>query len=259
MPAPVSGSTLSTVMEKQGVTNTKLAEKMRVTPGAIAYWKRCDEIPRARIAKLEKVLGPLAIEKGRNPRSWVRRFKKHYEDLQREHKFPVQALADASGLSVVTIYNVLNDVTHSPQERTMGYLDEGLELLGAAFKEGGKSFIEESVDDEAMSFLEGIVKVIDANSTDVYKIKTPGVYILYGRHNATRVQDEKMPKFHGSPEYVGQTKSIGSRMRQWEPVWWYRGVDAIAYIEVPNAKDRKWLEAILIRLLNPQFNAQQPN
>ena len=52
MPAPVSGSTLSTVMEKKGVTNTKLAEKMHVTPGAIAYWKRCDEIPRARIANL---------------------------------------------------------------------------------------------------------------------------------------------------------------------------------------------------------------
>ena len=254
MPAPVSGSTLSKVMERKEMTNTALARKMKVTPATVAYWKGCSEIPPKRIAGLKKVLGPLTIEEGRDPNRWVRGFKRRYKALQKEHQFAAQDLADASELNVVTINNILNDVTNSPQERTMVYLDEGLELLKAAFEEGGVSFIEESVDDEALSFLEGTVKLVDPKSAEVNKIKAPGVYILYGGHNVTRVQGEKLPKFHGAPEYDGRTDSISRRMREHEEKWWYRGVVWIAYVEVDDAEQRKWLEAILIRLLNPQFN-----
>lgn len=254
MPAPVSGSTLSKVMEQKDMTNSKLARAMKVNPATVTYWKGLREIPHKRIAGLKKVLGPLTVEEGRSPRSWVQDFKKRYKALQRKHKFAAQSLANASQLNVLTIHNILNDVTNSPYEKTMEHLDKGLELLRAELEEGGKSFIEESADDITLAFLEGTIKLVKKESEEVDKIKAQGVYILYGGHNVTRVQDEKLPKFHGAPEYVGRTDNISRRMKEHGEKWWFLGVEWIAYVEVTSAEDRKWLEAILIRLLNPQFN-----
>ena len=257
----LSGSALGKIMDRKEIYNSELARQMGVTPPTVAYWLRCAEVPPQRLAALESILGPLTIPDERDPKSWVREFKTRYYNLQQDYHFSPEDLADTSELSPLTIRNILNDVTSSPQERTIDFLDNGLDILRAGFEEsaehaGDSAYID--ADADAISFLQGRVKVLDANSTDIYE--RAGVYMLYGANAVTHRKDEKKTPFllHGAPEYVGHSKSIKRRIREHERVWWYNGVVWLAYVELRRKKRRKWLEAILIQLLNPQFNKQRP-
>ena len=259
---PVLGRTLSEIMDRKGVSKSELAEHMGVTAPAVAYWQRVETVPTKHIHRLAEILGP-ELMKGSGTKPSVRALRMKFKDLESEYHVSVQELADLAELSAPAIYNVFSGATKSPREQTLKRLEEGLGELQAKYEEGDeKSRHDAEGGDEnakpGTSFLGQYIKVYNRHSDAVYGIEAGGVYLLYG-HHAITYHDEKSPtEFHGAPEYVGQTGNIGRRMRQYEPTWWFRGVDWIAYVEEDQKKERTRIENILIRLLNPQFNKQRP-
>lgn len=200
---------------------------------------------------------------GTGAKPTVSALRKRFKDLDSKYQVSVQELADLAELSAPAIHNVFSGVTKSPREQTLRRLEEGLGELQAKYEEGDESpdENEEGGDENAErgnSFLGQHIKVHNRHSNAVDGIDAAGVYILYGAHAVTYHGENTPTEFRGGPEYVGQTRNIGQRMRQYEPVWWFRGVDWIAYVEEDDQKARTRLENVLIRLLNPQFNKQRP-
>ena len=255
---PVSGRTLHEVMDRQGMSDSELAEAMGVTPPAVAYWQKVDTVPAKRIAGLVEILGQELMEGG-GTKPTVRALRNRFQDLESKYRVSVQELADLAELSAPAIHNVFDGKTKSPREQTLRRLEHGLGLLQAKCDEGD---MEPSDDGEeattaqsaSSSFLGKYIRVVDRHSNEVNEIDAGGIYMLFGDHAVT-YQDEKTPvQFHGAPEYVGQTQNIGRRMRQYEDIWWFRGVDWIAYVEENDKDQRLRMENVLIRLLRPQFN-----
>ena len=72
--------------------------------------------------------------------------------------------------------------------------------------------------------------------------KKPGIYFLCARNE--------------QPLYVGQSSNILERItnHRSQKCWYNEGVKVVRYIEIPDEKLRKRLEAVLIYLFNPPFN-----
>lgn len=261
---PVLGRVLSEVMDRKGMSNSELARRMGVTVPAVAYWQKVETVPVGRIQELQEILGP-ELMGGSGAKPSVRTLKKRFEDLRSKYRVSVRELADLAELSAPAIHSVFVGQTKSPREQTLRRLEEGLGELQAKYEEGDAKPIEsEERDDEnaehGKAFVGQYIHLHNRHSDTVDKIDAAGVYLLYGDHAVTYREDrpEDKPKFHGSPEYVGQTENIGKRMRQYDPYWWFKGVNWIAYIEENDGKQRLRIERLLIRLLNPQFNKQRP-
>ena len=258
---PVLGRVLSEVMDRKGISNSDLAKRMGVTVPAVAYWQKAETVPVKRIQELQEILGP-ELMGGSGAKPSVRTLKKRFEDLRSEYGVSVRELGDLAELSAPAIHNVFVGQTKSPREQTLRRLEEGLGELQAKYEEGDAKPIEsEECGDESAghgkAFVGQDIHVHNRHSNTVDKIDAAGVYLLYGDHAVTH--REEKPEFHGSPEYVGQTENVGKRMRQYDPYWWFKGVDWIAYIEEDDRKQRLRIERLLIRLLNPQFNKQRPS
>ena len=257
---PVPGSTLSEVMDRKGFSNSKLAEHMGVTAPAVAYWQKVETVPAKHVQRLVDILGPELMKGGTKPS--VHTLKKKFEGLESKYRVSVQELADLAELSAPAIHNVFSGQTKSPRERTLRRLKKGLDELQAKYEEGDEKLGEERQDGEGSaergnSYLGQYIKVHDRHGKAVESLDVAGVYILYGTHTVTYKGEDEPTKFHGAPEYVGQTGNIGRRMREYEDKWWFRGVDWIAYIEEADRAKRVRLENVLIRLLNPQFNVRR--
>lgn len=258
---PLSGRTLHEVMDRQGMSDSELAEAMGVTPPAVAYWQRVDTVPAKRIPKLVEILGQ-ALMQGSGAKPSVHALETTFKDLKSKYRVSVEDLANLAELSAPAIYKVFNGETKSPREQTLRRLEDGLGLLQAKCDEGD---VEPSDDGEeatiaqsaSRSFLGKHIRVLDRHSNEVNEINAGGIYMLFGDHAVTYQGENTPAQFHGAPEYVGQTQNIGRRMREYEEIWWFRGVDWIAYVEEHDKDQRKRMENILIRLLNPQFNKQR--
>ena len=61
MAKPVSGETLSNVLEQRGMSKAELARRMGVTPPTVASWFKSEEIPSKRVRRLRQILGPLTV------------------------------------------------------------------------------------------------------------------------------------------------------------------------------------------------------
>ena len=259
----VLGRMLSEVMDRKGVSNSELAKQMGVTAPAVAYWQTVETVPAKHRQRLVDILGAELMKKGSDAKPSVRSLRMMFEDLESRYSVSVRELADLAELSAPAIHNVLNGQTKSPREQTLRRLDKGLGQLKAKHEEGDDKPSEngEGGDENAErgnSFLGQYIKVHNRHSNTVDGIDAAGVYMLYGTHAVLYRGENQPTEFRGAPEYVGQTDNIRRRMRQYEPVWWFRGVDWIAYIEEDDKKERKRMENVLIRLLNPQFNEQRP-
>lgn len=255
---PVSGRTLHEVMDRQGMSDSELAEAMGVTPPAVAYWQKVDTVPAKRIAGLVEILGRELME-GSGTKPTVRALRNRFQDLESKYHVSVQALADLAELSAPAIHNVFGGKTKSPREQTLRRIEDGLGLLQAKCDEGDEKPSDDRGDgddsaERGNSLLGKHLRVYDLHSNAVYGIDAGGIYLLYGDHAVTYHGENTPAQFHGAPEYVGQTGNIGKRLRQYDERWWFRGVDWIAVVEEDDKDQRLRIESVLIRLLNPQFN-----
>lgn len=113
---PVSGRTLHEVMDRQGMSDSELAEAMGVTRPAVAYWQKVDTVPAKRIRKLVEILGQALMEGG-GAKPSVRALKNRFKDLESKYQVSVQELADLAELSAPAIYKVFKGETKSPGNR----------------------------------------------------------------------------------------------------------------------------------------------
>lgn len=110
------GKLIAEVLERMKYTQAQLARELGVTPPTVNNWISGRTYPSdARIAELERILGPLRPQ---SVAQWLRRERDGAGLTQRE-------LADRAGLSVLTISNTERGET-APQRGTIAKLTNAL-------------------------------------------------------------------------------------------------------------------------------------
>ncbi len=148
----------------------------------------------------------------------------------------VGELAAKAGLSVPTVYNILNNRAQNPHPRTISALEKALE----------DKF--ESKQESKAPEIGGIGELIDFNPYDPKEIPgKPGVYVLYD--------------ISQRPIYVGKAGKISSRLHDHSSRFWFKPplVETGAYIEIHNQLLRDQIETVLIQFLknNAVINKQK--
>ena len=138
-------------------------------------------------------------------------------------------LAEKSGLSVLTIYNIEKGKAENPRRRT-------IERLEKAF---GKAFEKEFEDEvRQASTIEGIGEFQDFDPHDEEDWPSEaGVYVFYD--------------ISERPIYVGMAGDISDRMKGHEDRFWFKRpiVERASYIAIKDKNLRRQIEMILIKFL----------
>jgi transcriptional regulator with XRE-family HTH domain len=147
-------------------------------------------------------------------------------------------LAEKSGVSQATLYNLQNGRAENPGRSTIEKLER---VLGQPMPNDVKEEIEEG------SEIQGLGELIDFDPHDQSEIPSePGVYVLYD--------------ITERPIYVGQATVISRRIREHGDKFWFRRpiVNNAAYVRVADKTIREQVERILIKFLkkNAVINQQ---
>jgi transcriptional regulator with XRE-family HTH domain len=151
----------------------------------------------------------------------------------------VPELAERSGLSAVSIYNIESGRSQNPQRSTVGKLEKALRVnISAEAKEEAK--------DEAT--IEGVGEWFnfDPNSESEWP-GVAGIYVLYD------ISDR--------PIYVGQGQKISTRLRDHQDKFWYKRpiVQNAAYVGIADKILREQIEKVLIKFLKSNAVLNQQN
>ena len=235
------GNLIEGAMKKGGYTQSQLARELGVVPATVNNWIRRNTLPEARIAELERVLGPLLSQQNAQ---WLREERDEAGLTQKE-------LADKANVSVLTISNIERGETN-PQKGTIAKLERAL----------GKSAPNDGEGDHT----EGVIDAPDDGDNDHAEIVSDmedflphdrddrrrllngvkGVYVLMDRNR--------------NAVYVGKSdRNIRERIEDHSTRRWYNEdtITSAKYIKCDDVRTCDKIESILIQLLHPQINRQQ--
>lgn len=151
----------------------------------------------------------------------------------------VAQLAERSGLSIPTIYNIEAGKAENPRERTIRSLEKA---LGKEFEAEFQASLKRA------STIEGLGEFQDFEPHDENDWPTePGIYVFYD------ISDR--------PVYVGMGDNIATRIRDHRDRFWFKRpiVERAAYVPVEDKSLRRQVETVLIKFLksNAIINKQQ--
>lgn len=222
------GEQLKAARLNKEMTQADLASKLEVTQGTISNWERGKGGPgEEQREQLEKILGPLSATDSQERSDLALWLRKKVEEMQKEKT--IQVIAAECGVSVPTLYNIMNDIVKVPQNST-------IEKLNRYF---GKMPSEVSDEAETRSTIRGLGTYSEFDPFDREEWPTtPGVYILYD--------------ISGRPVYVGKSRnSIAQRLQDHHTRFWYKSpvVKLGAYIHINDRDMITAVEALLIKAL----------
>jgi transcriptional regulator with XRE-family HTH domain len=205
------------------LSQSKLAEKVRVSPALVSRWERGRSEPAdEENEKLREILGSGVQSDVNAFGEWVKR--------QREKSsWTVTELANKSGLSAPAIYKIEGGEISNPRQSTR---DKIASALGVAIPNDVAEELSES------SEIEGLGEMIDFDPHAESELPSAaGIYVLYD--------------ISERPIYVGQGSSAASRLKDHRSRFWYKDpiVRSGSFIEIKNKTLRLQIEKLLIRFL----------
>lgn len=215
------GKALRAARKAAHQSQEELASSLEVSQALVSAWERGTSQPsEEHVELLTQVLDgfspptPFGI--------WVQKTRA----LQ---NMKVKDLADAAGVSVLTIYNVESGRTSNPQGKTREKLERA---LGHAVPEPTARAIEQKASVDGL----GEMHDFDPHNRDDWPAD-PGIYVFYD------VSDR--------PIYVGQGGNMASRIRDHEQKFWFKRpiVDRGMFIAIQDGALRRQVERILIKFL----------
>jgi transcriptional regulator with XRE-family HTH domain len=229
-----------------GLTQAALGEKIGVTAAAVGNWETGKPVSEGRLADLEKIIGRIS-----SGGSHSRDNSQTYEVTSLVGNWLSKALirkdwtsvelAEKSGVSPATIYNLQNGRAENPRRATIEKLEKA---LGERLPNEIKDEVEEQSEIQGIP---GIGDFIDFDPHDNSEWPADaGVYVFY---DITK-----------RPVYVGQGNSITQRIKDHSTRQWFifPYVQSASYIRIDNKEHRVAIEKILIKFLktNAVINRQ---
>lgn len=236
------GSRIRRAREREGLTQTALAEKVGVAQPTVAVWEAGKGLSEANKKNLEQVLGPLThgqgAKAGTPSKTEISSFGVWLRDQRTKASMSITELAHSAGVSGQAISNIESGKIQNPQSATR-------DKLGKALKQSvPKDVIADTELDQAIA---GLGALTDFEPDD--KKNWPdcaGVYVLYD--------------ISQRPIYVGEGGNISLRLKAHFDKFWFKSpiVQYGSYIAVPDQKLRRQLEQVMIRFLkaNAVINKQ---
>jgi len=225
------GESIRAARKRNALSQAELSEKLGVTQATISNWESGKGEPDSPTkGKLESILGGIELAGSDSDSSegttvvaaWLSR-------ARQEAGLTFGQIAEKSGLSVYTLYNLEAGRAQNPHRRTIERLEKAL----------GKRFEHEFEEEvRKVSTIEGIGEFQDFDPHDKSDWPSePGVYVFYD------ISDR--------PVYVGMADDITSRIRGHEDRFWFKRpiVERASYIPVKDKKLRRQIETILIKFL----------
>jgi transcriptional regulator with XRE-family HTH domain len=209
-----------------GLSQTELADKLGVSQATVSLWENGKDPDPKQVESLEAVLGGItedepATEQALPPvAQWLAR-------ALSKRKLTVHELAEKSGVSPPTIYNLLNGGAQNPQQQTVKKIEA---VVGEKF--------ERTPEEKESYKVSGIGELIDFNPHDPSdQPAKPGVYVFYD--------------ISGRPIYVGKANNIRDRVDDHKEKFWFKQpiVQTAAYIEIGDKQLRDQVETVLIQFL----------
>ena len=230
-----------------GLSQADLAEKVQVSQATISNWEKDNSEPNdEELATIGSVIGKVyrkreteestndnQTEEGASP------FGVWANKTRLKKQLSVPELAARAGLSAPTVYAIESGRFSNPRSSTKAALEKAL----------GESLSRELTEEvERDSSIAGFGELIDFNPHDQNEIPDePGVYVLYD--------------ISERPIYVGQGKSIKSRLNDHEQKFWFKRpiVETAAYVRISKKEERESVESLLIKFLksNAVLNKQK--
>lgn len=224
----MTGSEIKAARKAAGLSQAALGEKVGVTQGAISSWETGRVVPPPdQLLTLRRVFAVGAPRAATTSASeayggWMR-------DRREDSGLTREALAAASGVSAVQIFNIETGRTTNPRGSTRAALERAL-------NESAPAELVQAVQESAE--IQGVGRMVDfdPHSEDDFP-REPGIYVFYD------ISDR--------PIYVGKSANIRDRVRGHVDKFWYRSpiVEKAAFVRVDDATLRGQLEETLIKFL----------
>jgi len=234
------GERLKSQRIANGLTQAQLAAKLDVKQPTIAVWESGKQVPNTeRLEAIERIIGPIASHEkpgSYEPSPIVGKWLSRALDRQ---GMTVVELAEKSGVSTATIYNLQNGRAENPRPGTIRKLESALgELLPKEFKQ----------EIEVESNVQGMGEFLDFNPHDPSEWPSEaGIYVLYDIANR--------------PTYVGQGINISLRIKDHQSQKWFilPFVQSASYIKIDDKQQRQNIERLLIKFLKSNAVVNRQN
>lgn len=229
------GARLKQARIRAGKTQKALADELKVSQPLISNWERGVNGPdEAELSGTERILGfavsaPPSLQESESATDlglWLRNEIQKKQDSQNK---TIATIAAEAGLSVPTLYNIMNGAVESPQGRTLKRLQE---YFGAPPDEVGE---EAKVAADVGQL--GQFSQFEPHD-DTEWPTGPGVYVLYDAYMR--------------PTYIGKSQeSVATRLGDHQTRFWYKHplVAHGAYVSVTDPKLVLDIENLLIKVL----------
>jgi transcriptional regulator with XRE-family HTH domain len=237
------GKLLRTARLGEGLNQADVAKKVGVTQATISNWEAGQSEPEGKVLdKLGRLFGDLGGSANNGAASGalsdVGAFGEWLRGEREKQGLTVGELADSSGVTAVTIYNLESGRSKNPQSASRSKLEDALKVK-----------VPEDVKQEVseQSEIEGLGQLVDFNPFAEEELPTcAGVYVFYD------VSER--------PIYVGKARRIADRVKDHKEKFWFRQpvVTNAAYVKINDQKLRHQVEQIMIKFLkkNAVINKQ---
>lgn len=276
------GARIYIARSRKGYTQTELGDKIGAAQAQISQWENNKAEPtRKYMTRLKKVLGSL------EDMTQLEDMAQEIRDLITRHPISVSDIANAAGVAVPTIYNIMNERS-TPRKDTVMYVERALLDLREQYRDDAKDQTENN-ESKHLAFLgdapigNKIKSIRLFNPNDEKQVNAlpdaPGVYMIYAGNNDIAfdlssnmdkpIESDKL-KMVGTPEYIGKADRLRERIKSHRynyrrtggegRDWWWRDdwIDLAIYIEVDgDGKLHEELETLLIKLMSPQLNERK--
>jgi transcriptional regulator with XRE-family HTH domain/predicted GIY-YIG superfamily endonuclease len=235
------GPRIRRMREREGLTQSALAEKLGVTAVAIHMWEGGGGINAANKKKLREILGTLSPRKDLksdpdpdpdpDPDVETSSFGDWLRSRRMERSLTIKELAEKAGVSRLAIDNIERGKIQNPQTATR------TKLAGVLGPVPGEVVVETEQESAVVGL--GSLKDFQPHVQNDWP-RCAGVYVLYDKTQR--------------PVYVGKSDNISRRLQDHSIKKWFipRIVEFGSYIEVGDKTLRHQLEQVMIKFLKSQ-------
>jgi transcriptional regulator with XRE-family HTH domain len=224
------GKAIRDARNDNALTQRDLAAKLGVGRTKVFNWETGKREPDEKEkAKLQSILGANFLVAGRDDANASSVLSEWLSRVRQEKKMTVAELAEESGLSAQTIYDIEAGKAQNPRQRTIRLLEKA---VGKKFEDEFQKSLKEA------STIEGLGEFQDFEPFDEPDWpEEPGIYVFYD------ISDR--------PVYVGMSENIARRIADHRTRFWFKApiVQRAAYVPIKGEKLRRQVETILIKFL----------